>query len=341
MTKTTLTVAKIKKTALCGTLLALLMCLAAFTLTGCGNKPSAAQPVSDNDARVQVIEEEKKELTAEDVKLMLERGETVSDGDFAAPIHIPTPSGELGIPHSGGWNSLDDSICTVSDSDIITGSSIGDACIWRVDEKGDVHTATIRVRKAAYLTIDDWPNTLTPKILNVLKEYNVKATFFLLANSHYPSFYTAIKEDGHAIGNHSYSHATSSMYKSQEALLSQFRQMDEYLLKEIDVKTDIIRLPGGSVNKNISYKRIEYVEFLRQNGYRVFDWTTSLSDSSRTITPEQSTYRVTKDCTDDFEMILMHHKRTSLNALPSIIKNLRAKDYEFFPITDSTPEYTF
>ena len=90
MTKTTLTVAKIKKTALCGTLLALLMCLAAFTLTGCGNKPSAAQPVSDNDARVQAIEEEKKELTAEDVKESHQDSSFVSCDCFCCAAAILT-----------------------------------------------------------------------------------------------------------------------------------------------------------------------------------------------------------------------------------------------------------
>ncbi len=246
------------------------------------------------------------------------------------------------MPQNSDWQSLDDAICAVSDSDIIIGRAIGDTYLWHTDEQGNVHTAKIRVRKAVYLTIDDWPDFyINKEILKTFEEHNVKATFFLNASDYFKEAYPPIKEAGHSIGNHSYSHASGSMYKSKEALLSQFEKMDEFLDETLDVRTNIIRLPGGSYSNNIGVNRELYLKALKENGYRVFDWTTSFGDSSATATPQKSINRVTSECTDDFEIILMHHKISSLKALPTLIKNLRAKDYEFFSITDSTPEYIF
>lgn len=330
-----------KKISICCTLLTMMICMAVLTLTSCGeNSSSPAQAPSVSDTRKQAAEPEP--LTADKVKLMLENNETIDDGEFAAPINLPTPSNELSIPHSGDWASLDDSICTVSDGDIITGRSIGDTCLWSVDHQNNVHTVKIKVRKAAYITIDDWPDfQVTYKILETLEENNVKATFFLNASDYYKSVYPAIKNAGHTIANHSYSHASSSMYKSEEALLSQFSRMNDFLDETIGVRTNIIRLPGGSCSKHIGNKRYSHLKALKENGYHVFDWTATFGDSSPTATAEKSIRWVTDDCDSDFEIILMHHKKTSLKALPTVIENLRAKDYEFFPITDSTPSYTF
>lgn len=338
MAKTT-----IKKTLICCAILAVMSCLATFMLAGCGEKPSAAHPVSDTN--ISNADDEIKKITADDVRLMLERGETVSDGDFAAPVHLATPSDELNIPDNG-WNSLNDSICTVSDSDIITGRSIGDTYLWRTDEQGTVHTIKIRVRKAAYLTIDDWPDFYTtPKILDTLEKHGVKATFFLNASDQHKPLYPTIKAAGHTMGNHTYSHASTVVFEHKDLMLSQFSRMDDFLMETINVKTHFIRLPGGTHNRAASEKgetkRNEFLQILRDNGYRIFDWTATLGDTSATASAKKSIALIDAECDSDFEIILMHHKLTSLNALPSIIKNLRAKDYEFFPITDSTPEYVF
>lgn len=337
-------VCQIKKTSVCCALLALLVFIAASVLTSCGNN-SSAQPVSDTQVQKNDSEQKQKEITVDEVRLMLENGETVSDGDFAAPINLATPSNELNITAGVDWHSMDESICAVSDGDIIIGGSIGDTYLWRVDGQGSVHTVKIRVRKAVYLTIDDWPNPTTRKILDVLKEYNVRATFFLNASNYYKELYAPIRDAGHSIGNHTYSHASTSIFKDKETALSQFKRMNEFLKETIDVEPKIVRIPGGSYSKAAIDgglgKRKEFLKTLHDNGYRIFDWTATLGDSSKTASPRKSVYSVASTCCKDFEIILMHHKKTSLQALPDVIKLLRERNYEFFPITDSTPEYIF
>lgn len=334
-----------KKISLCCALFTLFIFIAAAVLTSCGNN-SSAFTVSDTQVQKAVSKPSPKTFTVDEVQLMMKNGETVSDGDFAAPVHLATPSNELNMPDGTDWQSMDESICAVSDGDIIIGSSIGDTYLWRVDGQGSVHTVKIRVRKAAYLTIDDWPNAyVTPKILNIFKEYKVRATFFLNASDYYRELYAPIKNAGHSIGNHTYSHASTSIFKDKETMLSQFSRMNEFLKETIDSEPKIVRIPGGSFSKSATEsgpaKRKESLKTLHDNGYRIFDWTATFGDSSATVSPGKSVYWISNTCKRDFEIILLHHKITSAQALPDVIKLLRERDYEFFPITDSTPEYIF
>ena len=108
---------------------------------------------------------------------------------------------------------------------------------------------TIQInRKIAYLTFDDGPSINTGKILDILKRYDIKATFFVVGRSddNSKNLYKRIVKEGHAIGNHTYSHEYKTLYSSEENFLSDFKKLEHHIYDITGIKMDIMRFPGGS-----------------------------------------------------------------------------------------------
>lgn len=104
--------------------------------------------------------------------------------------------------------------------------------------------------KRAFLTFDDGPSIVTPRILDVLKQENVKATFFVLGSNvnRMPEMVKRIYEEGHYIANHGYTHSYSSIYSSPQAVLDEFNQCNESVKNAIGVpeyNSHLFRFPGG------------------------------------------------------------------------------------------------
>ncbi|NLY46727.1 MAG: polysaccharide deacetylase family protein, partial [Tissierella sp.] len=86
--------------------------------------------------------------------------------------------------------------------------------------------------KFAYLTFDDGPSaTVTPAILDILKEYNIKATFFVVGSmvDKYPHMLKRIWDEGHKIGNHSYSHDYKYLYRNSKNFMNDINRADKAL----------------------------------------------------------------------------------------------------------------
>ena len=99
------------------------------------------------------------------------------------------------------------------------------------------------------MTFDDGPSENTIKVLDILKEYDVKATFFV--TGHAPSYNDFIKEafeQGHSIGLHTYSHDYKNIYSSTNAYFNDLDQINSMVESITGQKSDIIRFPGGSSN---------------------------------------------------------------------------------------------
>ena len=104
--------------------------------------------------------------------------------------------------------------------------------------------------KRIYLTFDDGPSRNTDKILDILKEYDVKATFFVVGKTDEESVraYQRIVAEGHTLAMHSYSHKYSEIYASKESFEQDLRQLQEYLYQITGVWPRFYRFPGGSSN---------------------------------------------------------------------------------------------
>ncbi len=112
--------------------------------------------------------------------------------------------------------------------------------------------------KEIALTFDDGPTEFTPKFLDLLKEQNIKATFFCIGKQieKYPETFQRIIAEGHSIGNHTYSHSNKTGFLSTSKMVEEIEKCDEVILNVGNTKTDLYRPPFGVTNPNIA-KAIE------------------------------------------------------------------------------------
>jgi peptidoglycan/xylan/chitin deacetylase (PgdA/CDA1 family) len=197
--------------------------------------------------------------------------------------------------------------------------------------------------KIVYITIDDGPYLQnTPHLLEVLKAENVKATFFDIGKQieQFPSLLKAEYDQGHSIGNHTYSHDYSSIYKSPDAFLADIQKNDDLIFKIIGIHPKIIRAPGGTSCFNIAYYNL-----LDTNDYIAYDWNLDTEDTDGKYSVKQIVSNVDKQILNKNKIILLMHdlpnKSTSTNALPIIIKHLKEKGYSFGTLSTNIRPITF
>lgn len=150
-------------------------------------------------------------------------------------------------------------------------------------EKGDL---------TAYLSFDDGPNPkYTEQILDILKEYDIKATFFMLGKyiDRYPEIAQRVQEEGHTIGCHSYDHNYSYLYTSEENILKDLAKWEksaEAAFGEIPA-TRLYRFPGGSLTAGKLRGTLK--EAIGRQGYRGYDWNALNNDSQSKLRPAGTT----------------------------------------------------
>ncbi len=200
--------------------------------------------------------------------------------------------------------------------------------------------------KVAYLTFDDGPSVNTLKILDILDEYDVKATFFVIYHSGMKKQYKAIAERGHTIALHSYTHDYSKIYKSEKAYFADLKKIHDYVEEITGVDSRIIRFPGGSsntvsnkYNKGIMKKLKAEVT---DKGYIYHDWNVSSTDAAGSNRKASVLLSHIKSDSGNKKTInvLMHDtgksKLTTVEALPSIIEYLREQGYSFEALTEDS-----
>ncbi len=200
-------------------------------------------------------------------------------------------------------------------------------------------------RKRVYLTFDDGPSSNTAEILDILAEYDVKATFFVTGDTKNEEreLYCRIVEEGHSIGVHSYSHRYSEIYASEEAFFEDFYMMSDYIFDVTGVRPTICRLPGGSSNTVSSIRMADVVNELEEQGVTCYDWNISGGDAEgHNLSSNQIAHNVISGV-ERFQtsMVLLHDgkdKGLTTEALRLILEELtKREDIEFLPITEDAP----
>lgn len=192
--------------------------------------------------------------------------------------------------------------------------------------------------KIAYLTFDDGPSLVTPKILDILSKENVKASFFVIGKSveAHPEIVKRAYEEGHYIANHTYSHNNSILYKSSESFASEVKKTDLAIGKAIgveDYSSLIFRFPNGFMSPQYKAKKKEAALILSQMNYAYIDWNCLNNDSVKKYTSSQLLNNLKQSSKNkDTLVILMHDTKDVSNsslALEDSIEYLKSEGYSF------------
>ncbi len=194
-----------------------------------------------------------------------------------------------------------------------------------------------------YLTFDDGPSDNTDAILDILDDYNIKATFFVVGKDvdTYGDAYKRIVDDGHTIAMHSYSHNYSAIYSSKEAFESDFNEIHDLIFDVTGVDSKFYRFPGGSSNKLSNIGMYPFISFLNEEGVEYFDWNVSSGDAtSAAFTSAELVDNVMTDVVKyKTSVVLLHDsrgKQATVEALPELIEALQQEGAMILPITDDT-----
>lgn len=164
--------------------------------------------------------------------------------------------------------------------------------------------------KTMYLTFDDGPSAQnTEAVLDILKEKNICATFFLVGENvrKYPEVAKRIAEEGHTIGIHCDSHDYQKIYESVDSYLEDFEAAHETVLETTGVDAKLFRFPGGSVNAYDAAVGKEIAERMTQKGYVYFDWNASLEDAVKKSTPQKLIDNATESTLGRKKVVMLAH----------------------------------
>ena len=216
------------------------------------------------------------------------------------------------------------------------------------DKSGNISEKTIPVRfivdpgpKVIYLTFDDGPSSNTPYVLDILKKYNVKATFFVTGQHEtYFPYIEQIHNEGHTVAAHTYSHKWE-IYNSVDSYFADLDKINSVIKQYTGKPSNLIRFPGGSSNMvSAKYKKgimTEISEKCEEKGYVYFDWNVDSMDTS-TNNPDKIANNVISHLSNGYYNILMHDTKIAhRKALPKIIEYGLNNGYTFLPLNETSP----
>ncbi|WP_054972601.1 polysaccharide deacetylase family protein [Paenibacillus sp. A3] len=194
--------------------------------------------------------------------------------------------------------------------------------------------------RVAFLTFDDGPLRNTGVILDLLRQHRVKATFFVVGNpARYAiRLYRRMVREGHAIGNHSFTHDYRLIYRSVDDYVRDFRRLESFLVRVTGKRpAPILRFPGGTsnrVSRKYGGRRLMplLVKRMREAGYRHYDWNVD-SDDAEKPPPTAGTIvrKVLEGSRFKRRAVILFHdfNQTSLEALPAVIQGLKRNGFTF------------
>ncbi|MBR6108207.1 MAG: polysaccharide deacetylase family protein [Clostridia bacterium] len=210
--------------------------------------------------------------------------------------------------------------------------------------------------RKVYLTFDDGPTDRTPKVLDILKQYNAKATFFTVGYmvNNNPKTAKRIVDEGHLLACHTQSHDLKKIYKSTEALINDINAWRATVKKAVgyDAGAYVMRFPGGTTNTTIGGRngRSPYVKAVNKAGYKVFDWNIGLNDAWLAGNTKNlpiidylwesytTTYAMYKN-KDPLILIIHDTRAESVKLLPRVLEDLIAKGFEFGLVSELDDNY--
>lgn len=187
--------------------------------------------------------------------------------------------------------------------------------------------------KSLYLTFDDGPDPIcTPKVLQILKEHDAKATFFIIANKAqaYPELIQAIIKEGHTLGNHSLDHDTRNYFKNESQIKEWITKSSE-LLKTLQIPSIGFRSPVGIKTPALN-------KVLKDLAHPLILWNIRFYDTQRTLNLDMINKQIMK--IKSGSIILLHDTHTDfkqepfLKGLVHLISESRKAGFEFSSLSE-------
>lgn len=198
--------------------------------------------------------------------------------------------------------------------------------------------------KTMYLTFDDGPSEeTTNRILDILKERNIKATFFVVGENvaNHPELARRIVAEGHTIGIHCNTHVYEEIYASPAAYMADFEEAYRIVYETTGVEVKLFRFPGGSQN---AYNKKVYKEIIRrmtEEGFIYFDWNASLEDAVSHAEPEILMENALSSTLERRKIVMLAHDTVPATAvcLDDLIDSF--PEYRMEPLTPETAPIQF
>ena len=210
----------------------------------------------------------------------------------------------------------------------------------------EASTVVTPTDKVIYLTFDDGPSKYTKRLLEILKTYGVKATFFVTNQQPaYAHLLTNIAQDGHAIGIHSYTHIYKDIYSSKERFFEDFNKIRQLIYDKTGQWSNIMRFPGGSggrVSTNYCPGIItDIVKDLNEMGYLYYDWNVVSGDDGTYKDADSIANAVISAIKTKSVSCVLQHDLTSysVEATVQIIEWGLANGYTFLTLDATSPVF--
>lgn len=257
-----------------------------------------------------------------------------------------------------GWLTVKCTVCGYIDTDREDGKALGHSFSEWVESKDSKarsckrcnYSEVVKIEKknekVIYLTFDDGPGPYTEKLLRYLREYDVKATFFVTNQSpRYIHLLKTMAKDGHAIGVHTLTHDWN-IYSSEEKYMKDFNAMHKIIEEQTDIDTKIFRFPGGTNNTvSRSYSRgimTKLAKNMTAAGYYYFDWNVDCYDTAGYGSSKIAQTTINQLKGRKTAIVLMHDiKNSTVESVKTIIEYGLANGYAFEPLDESSPAIRF
>ncbi len=227
---------------------------------------------------------------------------------------------------------------------IITIIILAKICYANIEKKDEESAITLNSifkneEKVAYLTFDDGPTSkVTPKVLDILKQENVKATFFVLGKQvkENPEIVKQAYDEGHYIANHGYSHNNNLLYRNKENFLNEIINTDKEIAKAIGEEnycSHIFRFPNGFNASMYKKQKKQLVSSLNEINYVYVDWNCLNKDSERKYTNTQLLENLKKSAKNKGTLVILMHDTGDVNNTYDVLKDsieyLKQEGYTF------------
>lgn len=196
-------------------------------------------------------------------------------------------------------------------------------------------------QKVVYLTFDDGPSASSAQTLALLKKYHAKATFFMLEPNikRYSSTVKQMVKDGNSVGSHGVTHDIHKIYRSPESFVKEMTQTLKTLKSITGEKTQLIRVPYGSV----PYMKPAFRKASDLEGFIMWDWDIDSDDWELTHGEyiQKIKTQVENSSGNRSLVVLMHEKTTTVNYLEQVLKYFQQKGYKMEAISSNLKPVQF